>query len=261
MYKLIYDVDELKLFYENILLPLNKGEVYFVSLSARTKYLSEGDRKKLNLGRTEMFERRIIRYRNWDRLLRTLRKFEVNEGAYLTKNNSIIPANIITCYININPSNSLKAYKKYSQTMIDYLFELSICLGKGQDIENIYNRINKQDVLLMNCYQQSRGIKWWIDIDIDIPKKYYYILRGIRRDIKVDDILIETRSGYHLLLRKKYNFNKFNKEINPIIITKLLNYEIGKVCKENFEIHINKNEMIPVPGMMQAGFPVKIIGL
>ncbi len=64
VYKFIQDKYELKRFYDFILPDLLPNEVYFVSLSARNKYLTTEERYDLSLGRTEMFERRIIKKKN-----------------------------------------------------------------------------------------------------------------------------------------------------------------------------------------------------
>ena len=46
--------------FASMLAPLNMDEVYFISLSARNKYLTQEERDEYSLGRTEMFAREII---------------------------------------------------------------------------------------------------------------------------------------------------------------------------------------------------------
>jgi hypothetical protein len=256
MYKIIYDEEELKKFFD-ILPPLKSTEVFFVSLSARNKYLTKELQTYYGLGRTEMFEKRIIRYRDWERLLRTLRKFETAAGSYLTKKGLNIPDRCITCYININPSDTLKAYKEFNQTMTEYMYELAHCATDNRDLDNISKRINKMDNLLMTCYQKNRGTKHFIDIDFDIPKSNEIFWEFISHftyhldDNNVKYHVIDTHSGYHVLLERdtvKFNFTEL---INPL----------NKKAKNlyNSEVVLNKNEMIPIPGTLQGNYEVRFI--
>lgn len=255
MYKLIYSEEELKKYFDLVMKPLISTEVFFVSLSARNKYLTEEERRELLLGRTEMFERKLVRYYDWNRFLRTIRKFETNEGSYTTKNNSNIPQKCIVCYININPSDTLKAYKEFNEEMNKYMYEISSNSIKGHDIDNIINRIKKMDHLLETCYQKSVGTKYWVDVDFDIPKEHFSLVQLFQKELNennVKSIVIETKSGFHVLLDKStinYNFTKTIIDINEVASRQL----------EDFEIVLNKNSMIPLPGTIQAGHEVKIL--
>jgi hypothetical protein len=275
MYKLINDVDEVKKFFDEVMPPLNNSEVYFISLSARNKYLTEEERRELALGRTEMFERRVIRERSFERFLRTLRKFETNEGSYLTKNGSNIPNKSIIVYFNINPTDVLKTHKEFNQTMNEYMYELAHCAAEGRKTDDIMKRICKQDTLLMNCFQKNKGTKHYIDIDFDVPKDYYnsvvapFIERIRSKEGKV--VIIDTRGGYHILLKKnsiKFNFNDDIYKANEDFALEYMkrhevklgaNVHIDIKKETGYEIISNKNAMIPVPGTFQGGYPVTIL--
>jgi hypothetical protein len=258
MYQFIYSLEELKYFYDNILPPLAPTEVYFVSLSGRNKYLTEKEKREFQLGRTEMFCKTIIRKQEWDRFLRTIRKFEVNDGGYTTKNNFNIPQKCITCYININPSETLQSLKHFNNIVNEYMDELAhIALDNRKNSNNISERLNKLDNNLMTCYQQSRGIKHWIDIDMDVPKIFdfnnYKILEEYLNSKKIFTFhLLNTKSGYHLLI-KKSELKMNPEEICNMIIN---NFDFNN---EKIEVIINKNEMIPIPGTLQGDYPVKIL--
>ena len=282
MYQFIYDIDELKFFYDNILPPLETTEVYFISLSARNKYLTEEERIKYELGRTEMFCKEIVRKREWERFLRIIRKFECNEGGYTTKNNSNIPQKCITCYININPSETLQSLKHFNNIVSEYMDELAHIAFQKKGNNNIAERLNKLDNNLMTCYQQSRGVRHWIDIDIDIPKDI-----KIGNDNKINKFLIDnniknywwidTKFGYHLLIKKKelkfdpnniiiFMYDRirdillWNEEnrIDAITITQEI-YNKCELKAHDYEIIVNKNEMIPVPGLLQGEYLVRIL--
>ena len=274
MYKIIYCEEELKKFF-NLLPPLKSTEVFFVSLASRNKYLTKSEQEYYGLGRTEMFEKRIIRYKEWERFLRTIRKFETAAGSYTTKKGFNIPNKSIVCYMNINPSDTLKTYKEFNKTMTEYMYELAHCATDNRNLDDICKRVNKMDNLLLTCYQKNRGVKHFIDMDFDIPKNYYDpVVTSFLNDMKLNEIeyfVIDTKSGFHVLLKRdtvNYNFNdsiyKSNEKL-AIEYMKENNVQLGKdgvidIHKEiGYEIILNKNEMIPLPGTLAGGHEVKLI--
>jgi len=58
--QIIYDEDQVRQFHA-LLKPLVKDEVYFLSMSARNKYLTQEERELYNLGRSEMMSRKIVK--------------------------------------------------------------------------------------------------------------------------------------------------------------------------------------------------------
>lgn len=263
-YQLIADEKELKWFFDNIIPPLENDEVYFLSLSARSKLLTDEQKEKLQLGRTEMFERRIVREREWSRFLRTVKKFETAYGSYTTKNGSLIPNKAIVVYFNINPSNVIKAYNEFSQIMNDYMFELAMCAMRHRDTTDIMHRIKKQDVLLMNCYQKNKGTKHWLDFDFDVPKNE--ITLGVVEEFvsevrqhKGTAYIIETQGGYHVLVSKNTEFDEY---FHPGNIADNYYRQLGMhVPIEDAKIEVihNKNSMIPLPGIIHHGTVVRVL--
>lgn len=280
MYKFIFDENELRKFYDLILPDLKSNEIIFVSLSARNKYLNEEEQLQYGLGRTEMFDRKIIHSKDWSKFLKTIRRFETNEGSYLTKIGKNIPEKCITTYININPSCVLKAYREFNNIYTDYLFELSQCVVNGHRTDNIMNRLNQIDHTLMTCLQKNRGTKIWLDIDFDVPKSLF------NAPVEMKDYLnkykgliyywIDTRSGYHLLInRSTLSFNPNDICVEGIKVLKVIleNKKYDKVTWDfnniyvkddqgneiHYEIIVNKNEMIPLPGTIAGGHKVRIL--
>lgn len=96
MNQFIYDENELKKFFDLYVPDSLPNEVYFISLSARNKYLTPEEKEELGLGKTEMMERRIIREKNWNKFIRSIRKFETNERAITSKNGFCIPKKCMT---------------------------------------------------------------------------------------------------------------------------------------------------------------------
>lgn len=256
MYKLIHDEEQLKLFWEFGVPELEDLQVYFVSLSARNKYLSEEVRREISLGRTEMFSRSIIREYSYDKFLRTLRKFETNDGSYTTKNNSNIPNDAIVVYWSINPSSTIKSLNEFQNKVNEYQMEIMQRISKGQDYKDTAKRMNKLDRLLMNCYQRNQDKKHWLDIDFDIPKERTDLVKIFTEALKEKEIkyiVIDTRGGYHVMVDRhtlNYNFNETIKECNRVA---------NETMDENWgEIIHNTNGMVPLPGCTQGGYPVKI---
>lgn len=269
MLKLIHDEKELRWFYDNIVVELKSSEAHFVSLSARNKYLTAEERIEFGLGRTEMFEKRLVRTNDWGKFLRTIKKFETVDGAYTTKIGKTIPGKTIVCYFNINPSDSLKAYRDFSKVMNEYLFELSQCAINNRDMSNVMYRINKQPSLLMNSYQKATGTRVWIDFDFDVPKDFLPSIEKIVKEVKFLEgraYIIDTKSGYHLLISKDTEFSKF---FNPKTIVdgaiQDMKYYFSKYTPnveekmDEIEIIHNENAMIPLPGTFQGGHKVKVI--
>jgi hypothetical protein len=254
-YVLLIDEDEFEKFYKHCVPELGPDEVFFISLSARNKYLTEQERRDLELGRTEMFARRLIRQRDFSRFTRTLHQLEVAEGGYLTKNNSNIPSKAIVVYFNINPSSTLKALQEFNSKVAEYQMELAQKALKKADPSDTLARMNKLDVLLMNCYQRNQVKSYWMDIDFDIPKDRYDIVEILLNDLKekgVGYVVIDTKGGYHVLLNKKdlnYNFNESIKKCNE---------EANKSWPEGDwgENVNNKNMMVPLCGCLQGGYLV-----
>jgi len=270
----IQDENELRFFFDNIMPQLEDFEVYFCSLSCRKKYLSPDEREKLHITRAEMFDRKIIREKDWHRFLRTIRKYEVSEGGYLSKNGLPVPGHSLTIYFNINPSNSLKALKEFNSKINDWQFELL-----AGNSESYSKKFNKLDVEIMNCYQRNRGTKHWMDIDFDVPKEFNapVLLKEFLDNKKLRYYWIDTKSGYHLLIDRKtltfnpedicqtgqrklgeYYYDKFSTKNHEYSDMELHNMIIHKVYKEN-EIVNNRNEMIPLPGTLQGGYPVRVV--
>lgn len=276
MYRFIHDVQELYEFYDVIVPDLKDFEVLFTSLSCRKKYLSEEEREKYHITRAEMFYRQLVRKNEWQRFLKTIRKYETNLGSYVSKNGLPMPDHSLVIYFNINPSNSLKALKEFNSKLVDWQYEI---VSGNKD--SFKDKFNKLDIELMNCYQRNRGTKHWIDLDFDVPKDFNApeLMDEYLKSTSLRYYWIDTKSGYHLLLDR--NTLKFNPAdicarglslLTDHFIEKAENGEselfpieskkdkviVGQESKP-YEIIVNMNAMIPLPGCYQGGHPVKVL--
>lgn len=247
---LIIDKEQFNKFIE-ILPDLKNDECYFVSLSARNKYLTKEEREFYALGRTEMFARNIVRSK--EDFEYVLSKLESSLQYKLTKSKQKIPEKALVVYVNINPSSMVKAYFNLMNEMNKELLDINMALQNGK-IPN-YSGIHFLDRKLMNCIQTSRSRKVFVDIDFDI--KNDSIVKEFL-NILCDNFIIfhtiKTKSGYHVLINldsmkdKKFNLNQSVNDLNNIVKD-----------LENGEVIINSNAMWPVPGTLQAGELVKFI--
>jgi hypothetical protein len=268
--KILADEEELKWFFDNVYPQLKPQEIIFLSLSARNKYLTDEEKDYYQLGSSEMFSKTIVREKDWNRFIRTIRKLECDERGYTTKNNLPIPSKCMVCYININPSNTLKALNEFNKVINEYMFELSNVAVNKLDSENIMNRLNKIDNNLLTCYQQATGTKHWIDFDLDVDKNWkIYEEDVLKKWLEKKGILtyfwIDTKSGYHLLISKEdLRFNP--KELTDFIkqgygnwLIYEYHYDIASEKLNSCEIIKNDNAMIPLVGCYQGEHIVRIL--
>lgn len=253
MSKLIYDPKHLQEFVNEVLPNLTSDEVYFLSFSARNKYLNKEERELYHLGRTEMFNRMLIRSK--DLFLNRLERFQFDETNHLygftTKNGKRMPLKALVVYLNINPSSGLEAFQNFSKTVQNKLFELQKKMLHGHSFnEEEMSWFAKLDTKLLNEYQKSRSNKYFVDIDIDSKnsKAWFYITNELDSQ-DVEHYTIQTRNGWHVML--KTETIKFNY---PDLINRAHQF-----IEEEDEIIINTNAMIPMPGTLAAEFPVRWI--
>lgn len=268
--KIISDEKELRWFFDNVAPELKPNEVYFLSMSARDKYLTTEERKQIGLSRTEMFAKNIVKDKNWEKFVRAIRRMECDDRGYTTRNNTPIPQKATVCYFNINPSDSFKAINLLNNSTNNLIFEITQASLHGKNIEDSMKKINRVNSTLMTCYQQATGTKHWVDFDLDVDKGWdIYNKEAFKEFLKNKGVTkyfwIDTKSGYHLLISKKQlNFNP--KDIIDYLNMGYSNYTYCEYGKEkahemcaSCEIILNKNAMIPLPGTFQGGHSVTIL--
>jgi len=255
--KLIKDQKQFNKFID--LLPeLQNDEVYFISLSARNKYLSKEEREHYSLGQTEMFGREIAQSKEKLETY-TIKKLESLLEFKTTRNGMLIPEKSLVVYMNINPSSMVKAYMQFQKEMSNQISEITSALMNGKNPN--YSFVNIQTRELMNCIQKSSSRKEFIDIDCDTKEKQ--VIEYLYDSLAENGILfylIETKGGLHFLIKK----DTIPKFVNKYCVVRSFNImNIINKAKElseikDVEIMINNNAMVPVPGTMQSDFLVKM---
>ncbi len=260
-YKLIHDEDMVRRFYKECLPKLDAAQVYFLSLSARNKYLTDEERRELELGRTEMFAKTIIRHSGADEFVKHIRRLECDTRGYTTRTGAPVPEKCLVCYVNLDPSSTVTALMEFQKVLNEYTIEaLSLAFNKG-NAENFANRFNKIDNNLLTCYQQAKTKGPWIDLDVDLINKnpnreeadFFSIVSTISGYGISDYRFISTRSGYHVLIARK------QLTCDPSLIATAVMQSLVLCGVTVSEVVVNKNRMVPVPGTYQAGTPVKLL--
>jgi len=237
--------------FAKLLAPLQMDEVYFVSLSARNKYLTQEERDFYSLGRTEMFAREIIK-KNEDFEF-AFRKLTGHLYARRTNNGKEIPMKAIVCYMNINPSSVLKAVQQFKRELGEAEENLmrKVILNGNTANEMDFEFFKKAKSKLNNAYQRNHSRKVFLDIDIDT--KNLAVLIKIIASLTINDArfcTIETRGGFHVLVK--------SDTVKGNYLWKTIE-EAGKMPEaDGNEVIFNSNGMVPFPGTYHGEFFVKI---
>ena len=246
----------------NMMPDLIEDEVFFISLSARNKYLTDKEREYYGLGRTEMFGRTVIKEKEDFEF--AMKKLATNLTYKTTKNNLLIPEHALVVYVNVNPSSMIKAYEMLQHKMNQELFQVYHATKHRQEVN--YDGFKRLERQLLNCIQKSRGSKHYIDLDFDcnedILKEFYYTLfngalkQGYSEFTSKEMLknIIVTQGGFHVLIEYKWmdTLNLILKNLNLKNINDFIKQLNNLAKEEGGEVIWNKNQMIPVPGTMQA---------
>ena len=247
---MIIDKNQFDRFIE-ILPELKNDEIYFISLSARKKYLTEEERVYYSLGRTEMFGRTLVKSK--DNFYYAMKKLKSILEYKYTKNHKKIPVESLVVYININPSSMIKASEMFINEINKELFQI---LQASQNKKQVnYKGFLNMERKLMNCIQKSKSTRHFIDIDIDSNDPSYVTkLKELLTKANIIHYIIKTQGGWHVLIVRETLNNK-NIRLHELIT------DLDNIAKDSNkgEVIFNKNQMIPVPGTLQANKLVEII--
>ena len=169
MNKLIYDEKIIEEFVK-ILPDATPLEQYFLSLSSRQKYLTQEERDYYGVIRAEMFAQTMCNTK--DKIIKSIKKMETNEEAFLTRKGFPIPSKTLVCYINLFCCSTMKAIKEFNSIMNNNLMQLTNNAINKLPTESQMKSINKAQKTLIDCYQRAIGTNKFIDIDFDIPKNF-----------------------------------------------------------------------------------------
>ena len=193
---MLWDWNQIEEFYS--LFELSQEESLFLSLSARNKYLTDAERAEYQLGRTEMFARTVLPATDEESLDFYLNKMLVNLLYRRTKSGLSFPLKALVIYANIHPTSLVKAYTEFKRQMDKVEAEcLSAALNNKTVPLQSYKKLERH---LLTAHQKSRSGRLFTDIDLD--SKDTSVLYSLYEQLeRCDPHVIETRGGYHLLVR------------------------------------------------------------
>lgn len=211
-YQIILDKPALESFIE--WLPELDGEnKYYLSLFSRSKYFKDAPQVQ------------ILRYlSNKERFLEKIEQLECPVGSYKFKG-APIPQEGLALYMTPNPRGMKKAAFK--------------TIGKLADLLEKGEHTNPHQECLSEIHRTC-GQKHFIDFDIDSKDKT--ILSAAIKLVDGRCELLETRGGYHLMVKSKDAKEGFSEKL------------WYKKIVELADVSADPNSMIPVPGSFHGGF-------
>lgn len=181
-YKIIQNEQSLQDFI-NWLPELQKGECYMLLLFSRKKYVPE-------LGLTSdkgQLSRKVCTSK--DRIIQKIRQMEVKIGDYL-HDDKPVPQESLALYITINPRSMYRAGKNLCKNLMEKIF--------GED-----KGFNPASLALSEI-QSACSRKEYFIFDIDNKISFQELCKlqmTIKNAIGEAADIIETRGGYHLLIK------------------------------------------------------------
>ncbi|BBM82425.1 hypothetical protein UABAM_00768 [Candidatus Uabimicrobium amorphum] len=244
-YNFIYCEKQVQRFVSQILFPLEEDEVVVLFLAARKKYAPQQAIKK------EFLQRKIVTKR--ESFLRKLKQFNCQRGAYFDAEGNDIREEACVVYCTANPRSTVAAAKNLITTFTDYLFSLAVSSSERKKFTGIYQKT-------LSEIQKCRARKHYVDIDFDVVDKNKgkkYVRDFLQIIATSKHHIIETRGGYHILIEKQ----TMTADIGRVMYKQIeaINREGKQIFGEKFEVIINRQDMLPIPGTKQGGFAVCII--
>jgi hypothetical protein len=253
--KIVGDEEMLKSFLTHFP-ELVDDEVFFLSLSARNKYLTDAEREQFDLGRTEMFSRQTAYDR--DGILMAIARMEADLAVRKTRNGSEIPHHCLVTYLNVHPSSTMDAYTAFKNQLDHHYNETFKAILHGK-IAN-YEPFLRSRTHLMNHIQKSKSRRIYIDIDVDCSDDdlAFDTALAVSTDLfncGIKHLRVHTQGGYHILIdREQLNtFNKSSAKSEKINLHRDVVAGNNMVKDHGGEVVFNKNAMVPLPGTYQAG--------
>ena len=288
-YQVLASIDELKWFYDHVVMKPQINESYSMVFVCRHKKLTKDEQETIGLTRkeAEFLATQSIRLGKvkdafqepewtFDRFQKAVKRFQVDKYAYTTALGEPLPEKTLAVLFYVNPCDDIK--------VADYVFDkintakmaITKALLNGKtmvDVLQTYQTFGNLESSVKHAKANCKGSVYWLDYDIDVPswfKTYYYdqlkALLAETYGLK-NYIIIDTSGGYHILVRTsaiKQNPRLFSNKVYDL-------YQAGiKAGNESyvdekgnskFECIVNDSQIpgLPLPGTYQYGRPVKVL--
>ena len=279
---LIWSEEQLVDFYNIFCSNSSPYHTDFFCLAARKKYMTETQKKNINLGDTCMMQKTILKEYDVGKFISKVRQADAAASFFTDRDGNYIPRSCYTFYMNLNKTNVLKATKDFKDLLNiwDYDLASTIFFNNTTKKENIGKQIKTIQNNLLKAFQDPKNVEGpWLDIDCDIgvvdegtALKYKEKLVDFFAGTNV--YVLRTHGGIHIIFSKELisSYNKSiaevfqREEIRDHILTldKILSF-VREMISKDFseedvkEIKFNQNLAVPLAGTLQGGFPVSII--
>jgi len=276
MASLIYDEKMLLDFYNTVFPGTDPFYTEFFCLAARKKYMTEEQKRSINLGDTCMMFKSILKEHDERKFLSKIHQADASADYFTDRDGNYIPKDCIVFYLNLNRTNVFKAIREFKSLLADWEYDVATSLefNNNNKRDNIGKQLKTIQNNLLKSFQEPKNTEGdWLDIDCDIGTdfsalEYKHILSD---NIGTKNVyVLSTHGGCHILISKKA-VSEFNKnlalicpreEMKNYVMTpdRILNFVNGLMQDKDIkEIKLNQNLAVPLPGTMQGGFPVSFV--
>ena len=282
-YKLIHDREQLQKFGSIVCSDLSAGEnaseekeaifndsCKMMLLLAREKYVR--GRYRFPRDGNMHLERKLITNSDPEYLVCQMSRYESPIGSYTyyskeSKQNEAIPNEAMCVYMTLESKSLVRAWLKQNESVSEDLLYLAQS-RQGKEDERSQNCVKRLNRLMSNYKSTIHStnaigghVRKFMDIDIDLKS-------GTILDLFIAvsiQMIIETHNGFHVIVDKK----QFDQESNKKVFHFLQQYNKsenmyqendrnGKIVTKYWIIH-NSKPIVPCPGTLQGGFPVRMI--
>lgn len=268
---LIWSEEQLLKFYNTFFSESSSFHTDFFCLAARKKYMTEEERKRINLGDTCMMFKTILKEYDEKKFLSKIYQADASASFFTDRDGNYIPRSCIAYYMNLNKTNVLKATRDFKDQMNlwDYDLATSVLFNNTQKKDNLGRQIKTVQNNLLKSFQDPKNTEGkWLDIDCDVKGVYDSLLKEYKERLieffgATDVHIIHSHGGAHIIFDKNiisaYNrsvaalFDK--KEIRNHILTpdRILSFVREMVLKDFSEsdvkeIEFNQNLAVQIPG-------------
>ena len=189
MYQMISDVEELKWFFEHVVMKPQVNESYSAVFVSRHKKLTKEEQETIGLTRkeseflaTQTF--RLGKFKdalyidednNWtfENFLKRIRRFNVDKYAYTTALGEPIPTKTLAIIFYVNPCDDIKVCREFVNQYADVTQSIAkAMLGGKTTVDNLqsYQWFGNAENNLKHLKANQKGTRYWLDFDIDVPK-------------------------------------------------------------------------------------------
>ena len=232
---LVGDKRELKLFFDNLMQPLEGDEVYFIYMVARKKW---DDNNTLTRSE-EMLDMKLLTEYDFGRFYRLLKRFEVPEECYVDiRTGAPIPDKTKGIYIDLVPKSVTRGLSNYFKEFIVDVYESKSDVNRLRRLRKWYR------FAMGNIHKANARRRRFTIIDVDDKALIQDVMSLINEHNIPIYWITKTRGGYHIFIENKEWMRDFYRLVYP----KLKKWENVEVLKQN---------QTPICGTYQGGFLVK----